>query len=216
MSNVSAIDAAIAAVQGKQMNKNKETGVTASDVRPATAKVRLTKEERAERDVEREQEKAERKATREAARAEKLRLKEEQKKPAHMTKVEKARARLTEMDEDTSLMLDELVSNMSLNQLDILNQHLALHVRAERTATAVDQTLSVGQAVRIVGGDPRFIGSVGTVIKAQRIRCYVSIPGYDRDIYLFISDVEALAEDEVEILDAEVETDETELVAATA
>jgi len=213
MTNVSAIDAAIAAVKNKKMNKDKN--VTASDVRPATAKVRLTKEERAARYAQSEAWAAERKAARDAARAEKRRLKEAEKKPAHMTKVEKARARLTEMDENTLEMFNDISSVLTLNQLDILNQHLALHVRAKRTASAVDQTLSVGQAVRVVGGDPRFIGSVGSVVKAQRIRCYVSIPGYDRDIYLFISDVEALAEDEVEIVaeDAEVDENSDELVA---
>jgi hypothetical protein len=31
-------------------------------------------------------------------------------------------------------------------------------------------------------------------MKAQRIRCYVNVPGLDKDVYLFISDVERVTE----------------------
>lgn len=212
MSNTSKIDAAIAAVKAKQAVKGQTNKVTAADVKPATARVRLTPEERKERDEAREAERAQRKAEREELRAKKRAEKEAARKPAHMTKVEKAKAKLPTMDENTTLMLDELTSNLTLNQLDILSQHLSLHVRAERTMSAANRTVEVGQAVTIVGGDPRYIGMTGTVDKAQRIRCYVDVPGVDRLVYLFIADVEPISDEGAETV---TEDEEPEVLNAS-
>jgi hypothetical protein len=38
------------------------------------------------------------------------------------------------------------------------------------------------------------VGQTGTVSKAQRIRCYVEIPGVNKPVYLFTSDVETISE----------------------
>jgi hypothetical protein len=73
---------------------------------------------------------------------------------------------------------------------------LALHIqhfnRVKATERALDQRVVQGTPVRIIGGDPKFMGMTGTVTKAQRIRCYVTVPGAKREVYLFTSDVEVL------------------------
>ena len=75
-----------------------------------------------------------------------------------------------------------------------MSSDLALHLqhfnRVKATERALGQRVVQGTSVRIVAGDPRFIGLSGTVVKAQRIRCYVEVPGIKKPVYLFTSDVE--------------------------
>jgi hypothetical protein len=53
--------------------------------------------------------------------------------------------------------------------------------------------VEAGNTVTIISGDARYVGKTGTVSKAQRIRCYVEIPGVSKPVYLFTSDVEVMA-----------------------
>lgn len=155
--------------------------------------------EREEAKTQKAQARAERKAAKESERPQKA---------AHMTKVEKARARLPELTSDLADRYQTLVSSgASLNDLENLAAHLSTYVRAERTRLAVEQTLVVGQGVKVVGGDPRYVGHVGTVEKVQRIRCYVNLPGVDKPVYLFTSDV-IDAEQELGADTEQVEQDE--------
>jgi len=144
-------------------------------------------------------EKAERKAAREVKRAEK----EANRPPKHSAKVATARNRLPKLDNDLVKTFDSLVGELTNVQLETLSSHLALTARERRTTSAVGKTVKQGQVVRIVDGDAGFVGQIGTVTKANRIRCYVEVPGAENPLYLFTSDVESV-ENDVEIEDADL------------
>jgi DNA polymerase II small subunit/DNA polymerase delta subunit B len=163
---------------------------TDSKVSPKPKRKRLSPEDREARDKARAEEKAQKKADREAARAAKKAEKEANRKPAHMAKVEKALAALPALSETASATLADITGSLELSDLENLAAHIQGTVRLERTKQALDRTLAVGQAVTIVGGDNRFIGKTATVVRAQRIRCYVEVPGFDKEVYLFTSDVQ--------------------------
>jgi hypothetical protein len=162
-------------------------------------KPRLTDEQKEQARLEREERKEERarlKAERDANR-----------KPAHLAKVEKALSKLPDLSETaqaTFLVLTD--GNLSLPELDALAAHVEGYVRMERTKQALQRTMSVGQTVKIVGGDPKYVGQTGTVEKVQRIRCYVQVPGQEKSVYLYTSDVETIsAEEAQEVEEVEVQ-----------
>jgi len=68
----------------------------------------------------------------------------------------------------------------------------------QATQRALSQKVAAGDEVRILGGDPRYVGMTGTVSKAQRIRCYVTVGGVNKPIYLFTSDVQVLEGESLE------------------
>ncbi len=166
---------------------------------------RLTPEERASRDAKREQEKTERKEAREAARAAKKAEKEANKKPPHMSKVEKAAAKLPGMSPEAQNAFDELTSELSASDMFTLTENLRHQVRVQQTTAALNTKLTVGQVVTICGGNRRFIGQTATVSKVQRIRCYVEVLGYDKPIYLFLSDCAPLEGEDASTLGEEEE-----------
>jgi len=158
--------------------------------------------------TEREAQLATRKTEREAKRATKLAEKAGHK--AHMSKVEKAAAKLPAMGADATRILDEVTSNLGLDQANALAEHLKHYVRAMSTERALSAKLTVGQVVTIVSGSyPKFIGRQATVVKPQRIRCYVSVPGYDREVYLFTSDVVPVSTDDAASIPAPATTEAT-------
>jgi hypothetical protein len=112
-------------------------------------------------------------------------------KPAHMKKIEKAASKLPELNKQMEILFNEATSNFSAAQISALALHLQHFNRVKATERALNQKLEIGMTVRIVGGDPKFIGLTGTVDRAQRIRCYVAVPGFKKPVYLFTSDVEA-------------------------
>jgi hypothetical protein len=181
-------------------NMINEARAKRGDSTPAEAakRVPLTEEQRKERDAKRESERAERKLQREQARQQKQAEREAAKKPAHMSKVDKAAERLPELRDLGQQMLRDITSNMSRDQVAALAAHLTHFNRTKATERALAQALKAGDRVRITGGDPRFVGTEGVVSKAQRIRCYVEVPGAKRPIYLFTSDVEVLAAEQAE------------------
>jgi len=142
------------------------------------------------------------KAAREAAKAvrdkERQKRREEKaeatsgKKPVHMKKIETAAAKLPAMQNEVQRLFDEATTNFSAEQTMALALHLQHFNRAKATERALGQRVVAGAKVRIIGGDPRFVGKFGTVDRAQRIRCYVNVPGAKRPVYLFTSDVEVL------------------------
>jgi hypothetical protein len=67
---------------------------------------------------------------------------------------------------------------------------------------AVGAKLVVGQLVTIMSGNAKFVGQHATVAKVQRIRCYVDVPGVEKSVYLFTSDVIPVATSEAESLPA--------------
>ena len=94
---------------------------------------------------------------------------------------------------ESQLTFNEVVANFSREQVTALALHLQHFNRVKATERALDQKVVQGMDVRIVGGDPKFVGMTGSVIRSQRIRCYVAIPGVKREVYLFTSDVEAFS-----------------------
>jgi flagellar biosynthesis GTPase FlhF len=155
---------------------------------------RLTKEEREERDRLLAEQKAEKKAQREEARLARKAKQAANKLPPHMKKIQKIFDALPELSERTKEQFELLESSFSLSEIEALIPHLECHVRMERTTLALSRTVEEGQTVRIISGPTKFIGKVGTIVKSQRIRCYVKVPGHSKDVYLFISDTQDCAE----------------------
>lgn len=136
-----------------------------------------------------------RKTAREAAKAEKAAARQaaaSAKVPAHMKKVARAAEKLPALRETSQQLFGEITANLSADQIAALALHLQHHNRVAATQRAAGMKLENGDAVRIVGGDPKFLGMTGTVDRAQRIRCYVAVPGIKKPVYLFTSDVEKL------------------------
>ena len=192
--NVSQIDKAIAAAQARKAAKAggapgeakapKEPKAAAEPKRP-----RLTEEEKAAKVAQRDAERAERKANRDAARTAKLAERAANKQPAHMRKVQKAAEKLAPLDQAALLLFNEATTNLPAAELATLALHIQHFNRVQSTGRALNQKIEAGNTVTIIGGDPRFIGKTGPVSKAQRIRCYVKIEGFAKDVYLFTSDV---------------------------
>lgn len=176
--NVAAIDAAI--------NNARTDG---GEGQQGGKRARLTAEQRQARDAERDRLRAQKQAERAKAKEARRVAKDAEKRPAHMSKVEKAAAKLPALNDQASSIFTE-ATLLSRDQVAALSAHLAHFNRVEATRQALEQAVTAGDQVRIVGGDPRFVGQVGVVAKAQRIRCYVTLEGVKRPVYLFTSDVE--------------------------
>lgn len=162
---------------------------------------KLTDEEKQNRDNA--------KAEKAKVRAEKKAEREANKPLKHQAKLDRARAQLPELEPVAQEMFDLLVRDYTADHLETLSAHLSFHVRQLQTRTAVDSTLAVGQTVRIKSGNQRHLGKVGVVTRAQRIRCYVSVPNVEKEIYLFTSDVEPIANDNVESVDMDDDKNQT-------
>jgi flagellar biosynthesis GTPase FlhF len=141
--------------------------------------------------------KAERKALREAKRSEKAAAKAAaaaEKKPSHMKKVEKARAKCPALSEAATLTFNEVTANFSAEQIDAIAQHLLVHNRAMATlrATSLDP-IPLGATVRITGGDRKFIGLTGKVVASQKLRAKVKVPGTEKLVYIYNGEAEVVA-----------------------
>ena len=110
-----------------------------------------------------------------------------------MSKVEKAGARLPALEDAAQRMFNDVTANCTQAQVAALAVHLQFFNRTQATTRALTQKVAIGDTVTIMGGDPRFIGLTGTVSRSQRIRCYVTVEGVNKEIYLFTSDVEVQA-----------------------
>jgi len=141
--------------------------------------------------------KEEAKAIKAEERAKKKLEKEANKPPKHQAKLDRARSKLPELAPVAQEMFDTLVQDYTPEHLEGLSAHLAFHVRQQQTHAAVQTELKVGQTVRIKSGNQKHLGKVGVVSSSQRIRCYVTIPNVDKDVYLFTSDVEPVAANDV-------------------
>jgi transcription antitermination factor NusG len=115
-------------------------------------------------------------------------------KAPHMKKIEKAAAALPVMSVVAQKFFDEITPNLSAEQVTSLALHLQHFNRVKATERALNQKLDIGQRVRITGGPTKYVGMAGTVDRAQRIRCFINIPGFRKPVYLFTSDVELIAE----------------------
>lgn len=158
-----------------------EAGV---DARPAISKSEDKARRAAAREAAKEARELER-AARRAARA----ATTASKKPAHMTKVERAASRLPALVSEAQEAVERITSNFGADQITAVALHLQHHNRVAATKQALTVQVATGDQVTIVGGDPRFVGRTGTVAKTQRIRCFVSVPGVNKPVYCFTSDV---------------------------
>ncbi len=194
------IDAALNAAKARKGrrsgNENTEGSATVvENATPAVKRVRMTDEEKAAKkaikDAERAEKKTQRIATRDARRAEKL----ASKPVAHLAKVARAASKLPELTADAIVVFNDITTNYSREQVNAIARHLEHFNREQATKRALEQKLEAGARVRIVAGDSRYVGQEGIVFKAQRIRCYVTVEGAKKPVYLFTSEVELVTEE---------------------
>lgn len=195
----SSIDRAIAAAKARKEAKaaNAATnGDAPSETakRPKTEKVQKTDAEKNAEAAQKEADRLERKRVRDAEREARRAEKEANKKAPHMSKVVKAAARLPELDDRSAQAFNDITTNFTREQISALQAHLMHFNRVKATESSLGQKLAVGDEVRIVSGDTKFTGRNGTVVKVQRIRCYVEVPGVNKPVYLFTSDVQKYAD----------------------
>ena len=176
-------DAEAAEPKAKVAKVKKETEATFAKAQKDRANKELTELQRAAA-------KAKRDADREARRAEKAAAAEGKK--SHMKKVERAASKLPALSSEAQIKLNELRLELSNVELTALSAHILHHVRATATAAAAGKRPSVGSKVKIVGGDPKHFGLVGTVTESRPLRCFVEVSGVKKPLYLFNSDVAAV------------------------
>ncbi|NBZ95426.1 MAG: hypothetical protein EBR40_03180 [Proteobacteria bacterium] len=196
--NISAIDRALAAAKARKAAKE---GTSNPAPMPRKAEKTAPKADPAEKAAEKQRKdeaKAARKAERDAARTERKAAKAAEKaskKPAHMKKVERALSKLPSLNEPTQLIFNEATCNLSAQQLDALAQHILHHNRTMATTNAMkSDMLRIGDTVRITGGDPKFVGMVGTVVKSRQLRAKIQVPGFDKLVYIFTGQAEPVAQ----------------------
>jgi len=200
--NVSAIDRALAAAKARKAAKE------ASSPSPMPRKAEKTEhkpdaEAKAAAKAEKEAQKAARKAEREVQRAARKAVKDANKadkKPAHMKKVERALSKLASLNEATQLLFNEITCNIGAAQIDALALHLQHYNRQMATVNAMkSQMLRIGETVRITGGDPKFIGMVGKVVKSRQLRAKVEVAGQKKLVYIFTGQAEVVSQPAVAV-----------------
>jgi hypothetical protein len=185
---LSAIDKALAQAKARKAAKDSSPPPAGDDVQTVTVQKSDTDKalKLAEREARRAQiakDREERKAAKAAA---------QPKGPAHMKKIASAANKLPTLTDTAQLLFNEATTNFSAEQLTALALHIQHFNRVKATERALNQRVVQGTQVRIIGGDPKFIGMTGSVTKAQRIRCYVTVPGVKREVYCFTSDIVVL------------------------
>ena len=193
------LDRAIAAAKARKEAKaanaatNGDAPSKTTTQRPKAEKVQKTDAEKAAEAAQKEADRLERKRLRDAERETRRTEKEANKKAPHMSKVVKAAARLPELDSRSEQAFNDITTNFTREQISALQAHLMHFNRVKATESSLGQKLAVGDEVRIVSGDTKFTSRTGTVAKVQRIRCYVDVPGVNKPVYLFTSDVQKYA-----------------------
>lgn len=179
--SISAIDAAVNAAKARKASKSGSGG-------SATPKAAKPEKAAKPTDEEKAAAKAAKQVLREAKKAEKL----AGRKPAHMSKVERAAKNLPGLTNRAEMTFNELIVNLTASEITSLAAHLMHFNRAQATERSLTQKLSVGDRVRILGGDPKYVGLMGTLSKVQRIRTYVNVDGFTKPAYCFTADCEKI------------------------
>jgi hypothetical protein len=196
---MSAIDRALAAARARAAQRTAIVAAEAldpsmSEVKQTEPKVKAEKQPKVKDEATEEaraQRKAARDSDREKRKAEKAAA--EEGKKSHMKKVERAASKLPALSSETASKLNELRLMLSNVELAALSAHILHHVRATATVAAAGKRPEVGAKVKIVGGDPKFVGKIGTVINSRPLRCFVEVDGAKKPLYLFNSEVEVTA-----------------------
>lgn len=196
---MSAIEMALAAAKARKAAKE-AVGIEDEASRPK--RTETASAVRAEKQAQIAAERAERKAAREAQKvlrdAERATTKAAG--SAHMKKVENARARLPQLSAEAELTYNEIIGNYSGPTVAAIADHLKLYVRLSATQRAsAGAAIPVGTTVRIVGGDSKYIDSVGVVTKSQKLRSFVKVEGVRKDVYVFTSDLSVVEEQQVAV-----------------
>lgn len=193
------IDAALARAKAQKEAAGANQGNPGESIEDRTKRLAAERTQRQEeKDKDREARRQERQAELDKQRAERKQARDQkrearlaelaQRKPAHLSKVEKAAANLPPMNEETQAVFDA-ASKLNRTDIEILASHLSFEARKNATLQATSANLKVGMQVTVIGGQARFIGQTGTVTKVQRIRCFVQLDEMGKEIYLFTSDV---------------------------
>lgn len=206
--SISQLDAAVNAAKARKEKRQAKQSDGETEKPAKAEKPKLTDEEKEQAKAAKDAERAEAKKQRDAAREAKKAAAKESAPPAHMKKVNKAGERLAPLSETAQLLYGDATTNLTSAEIASLAQHLQYFNRVEATKRALERKLEVGDTVQITGGDPRFIGKEGTVVKVQRIRCFVKVAGTDRDVYLFTSDVSPV---ESEVQESTTESEELQV-----
>ena len=189
--NISAIDKALAAAKARRAAKEAAGALepSASEARgtAASAPAFAAQQKKEALALARETARAAREAAREAKRSSRA-----PKGETHMKKVKRAEERLPSLSEAAQALFNQSTVSLPAAELSALALHIQHYNRARATERAVSAEVKVGTQVRIIGGDPRFVGKTGPITKVQRIRCFVEIPGREKPVYLFTSDVELI------------------------
>ena len=194
---LSAIDKALAAAKARMANMvanlDDEQPIKEPKAKKETAPDAAKQQKKEALSAAREAAKAKRNAERDARRAAKA-AEPGSKANTHMKKVEKAGSKLPQLNGDAQQHFNELTTNLSRVQISALALHLQHFNRVKATEMAAGRSYKQGQPVRIVGGDPKFIGTQGTIDSARPLRCFVNVPGVRKPVYLFTSDIEPVEE----------------------
>ena len=114
---------------------------------------------------------------------------------AHLAKVE-AYGKALPVASPAVIELLELARALSTGDMNVLATHIAFDARKRATiiasGNAKSRLIKEGDRVKIIAasGNPRFIGQVGTVTRANRIRIFVQLATVKHPVYLFSSEVE--------------------------
>lgn len=144
---------------------------------------------KAEKAKEREEARKAAKAAREAAKAAKGK---QENVPPHLTKVQKVLAELPALEGAVQEAFVNVTAALNSAEMQLLAAHLEQTVNAQCIERSNAVTgLAVGDTVTVTGGrDPRLHGATGKITELRRIRCFVTLPGKDKPVYLFTSEVE--------------------------
>lgn len=114
----------------------------------------------------------------------------------HLNKLVKVKNKLPVLPPEVLATVNTLV-NFDTNVIDNVIEHLKYSIK-EKSFTNLLSTkdkinLNVGERVKIISGNPKYIGKIATLDEVRKIRCFVKLPEAKGRVYLLISDVEKLS-----------------------
>lgn len=93
---------------------------------------------------------------------------------------------------DAAQEIFETFSNLEAHDRFAFVLHANDFNRANASTSSRDITFEVGQQVRIIGGNAKYYGKVGTISDTRRTRVFVQLKDVEKPQYLFASEVVSL------------------------